>query len=269
LDRRAGAVGELLGRKKAKVSRSSACRQGPGQLALERASASTHSRSEPVHQASHQVRIAVHCALTRTGLGRRLLMIRSRECLFSELVSYGTGRRRLDRTADLRQWGERGISADGGTAAWLQCTHGKPVLRQPSQVEDVGDERPNWVRGLSVEVFAAQPATLLPACGLRQAKAGERGGCLQLPSSAKLELWAAPPAISLPSGVAVSLCVYQKTPHKTGYRYFLPTSTLPLRAIGEVQPKRTIPTLNTDSNGCTVFIFHGTFRIGKHQFRVP
>lgn len=40
-----------------------------------RRAAVTYSRGEPLHQAAYQARIAVHCAVTRAGLDRRLLMI--------------------------------------------------------------------------------------------------------------------------------------------------------------------------------------------------
>lgn len=45
-----------------------------GAIARRRA-AVTYSRGEPLHQAAYQARIAVHCAVTRAGLDRRLLMI--------------------------------------------------------------------------------------------------------------------------------------------------------------------------------------------------
>lgn len=65
LGRRAGAMGELPSREgKLSVFR----------LDLEGYKSSTYPRSEPLHQAVYQARIAIHCASMVAGLCLRLLM---------------------------------------------------------------------------------------------------------------------------------------------------------------------------------------------------
>jgi hypothetical protein len=85
LGRRAGAVGELSTAPSASTSidpfhrliasyTTQPFKLIPGRSERSKRE-STHSRGQPVHQAGHQARIAVHCALTRAEPGRRLLMV--------------------------------------------------------------------------------------------------------------------------------------------------------------------------------------------------